>query len=198
MHSRAGEDSADEDLSGDEESDEEGVRRGGRVDDVGGLVEDVVTVAIVPGEGWDASAATDEDSDQEEDPAAKGRKLPRNILAGEAKVTHKRMNQAGARSRPVLGEEDDTQEEETQEEEEVGEEWGPEPGLLGVNIHPYEAPIWTDDQEEQLEACHTALDWYKVFSSSEWLQHVVEQSRNYAVAMGRASQLTHITADNIR
>ena len=50
-------------------------------------VEEVATVVMVPGKGWDPSADTDEDSDPEEDPTGKGIKLPRNLLFGEASLT---------------------------------------------------------------------------------------------------------------
>ena len=78
-HNRAGEDSGDEDLFN--ESDKNDV---GREEGCGGVVENVVSVAIVPGEGWDTKAATDKDINVKEAPMAKGRRLPRNILAGEA------------------------------------------------------------------------------------------------------------------
>ena len=178
VHSRAGEDSGDKDLFN--ESDEDDV---GREEGHGGVVENVVSVAIVPGKGWDTKAATDEDSNVEEVPTAKGRRLPRIILAGEAELTHRRQNQARARARPVVGEEEDTQEEDSHEEEEEGElEWQfdePIPGKLGTKIPNYTAPIWTYDQEVRLEECTTALHWYKVFSSREWLLYVEEQSQNY-------------------
>ena len=45
-----------------------------------------------------------------------------------------------------------------------------------MSIPNYQAPLWTYDQEVWLEACHTALNWYEVFSSREWLLQVVEQS----------------------
>ena len=90
----------------------------GTEDVLGGVVENVMNVAIVPGK--DTKAGTDEDSDIEDTPMAKGKSLPRNILSGEAVLTQRRQNQAGARARPVVGEEEDTQdmqEEDTQEEE---------------------------------------------------------------------------------
>ena len=73
----------------------------------------------------------------------------------------------------------------------------PIPATLGTNIPSYMSPLWTYNQEVQLEACTTALDWYELFSL-EWLLHVEEQSRNYTMAMGRHSHLQHITTDNIR
>ena len=143
-HNRAGEDSGDDDLFN--ESDEDDV---GREEDLGGVVENVVSVAIVPGKGWDTKAATDEDSNVEEVPTAKGRRLPRIILAGEAELTHMRQNQARARARPVVGEEEDTQEEDSHEEEEEGKlEWQfdePIPGKLGTNISDYNTPKWTHE-----------------------------------------------------
>ena len=74
----------------------------------------------------------------------------------------------------------------------------PIPGKLGTNIPDYNALRWTHKQEVRLDKCTTALDWYKVFSSREWLEYVEDQSWNYAMAMGRESQLQHITIDNIR
>ena len=72
-HCLAGEDSRDESFSDE----------GGREEEV----EEVATVVMVPGKGWDPSADTDEDSDPEEDPTGKGIKLPRNLLFGEASLT---------------------------------------------------------------------------------------------------------------
>ena len=80
-------------------------------------MEEVVSVAFVPGEGFNLQGGTDEDSNQVQEPKGRGKWLPRNLLAGEATVSHRRQNQAWARARPQLGEEEDTQEEETQEEE---------------------------------------------------------------------------------
>ena len=117
VHQRAGEDSGDEALFSDE-------GHGGRKEDMGGLVEEVVSVAIVPGSDWDLLGGTDEDSDQEEEPSGHGKRLPRNLLTGEATVSHRRQNQAGARARPQLGEEEDTQEEEPQEKESQEKEEG--------------------------------------------------------------------------
>ena len=118
----------------------------GTEDVLGGVVEDVMNVAIVP--KGDPKAGTDEDSDVEDSPEAKGKSLPRNILSGEAVLTHRRQNQAGARARPVVGEEEDTQEEDSHEEEEGELEWQfdePIPGKLGTNIPHYNVPKWTHE-----------------------------------------------------
>ena len=194
-HSFAGEDSEDEPFSDEGDREE---------------VEEVATVVMVPSDRWDASAPTDEDSDREdEDPSARGIRLPRNLLTGEASLTTRRQNLDGARARQELGQEDiqeeDTQEEDTQEEEsqeEEGElEWEEEgtiPPTLCTNIPTYSPPVWSPDQEMMLEDCKTALDWYELFSSRQWLDEVVEQSRLYAISRGRESQLPLITPDNIR
>ena len=71
-HDLAGRDSdvGEEEEGSEEEDDEFGLDRDR---------EEVVMVSIVPGEGWDRGVATDQDSDGEEEPLARGRKLPRNI-----------------------------------------------------------------------------------------------------------------------
>ena len=173
----------------------------------GGLVSEVVSIAIVP--GHDATAATDEDSDVEEEPTASGLRLPRVLMRGEASVSHRRMDETGARARPVLGEEEEEvsdEEEDTQEEEEEVVNLGPEdwegeepnPPLLGINIPAYRHPVFTYAEESQLIACTNALDWFEVFSSKEWLEDQLKQSREYAVSVGRQGQLPLLPADNIR
>ena len=91
---------------------------------MGGRVEDIKSL----GQAGTFRGGSDKDREQEEEPTGHGMRLPRNLLAGEATVSHRRQNQAGARARPQLGEEEDTQEEETKvgesQEEEKGElEW---------------------------------------------------------------------------
>ena len=103
---------------------------GGREE--GGLVEEVVSVAFVPGEGFNLQGGTDEDSNQVQEPKGRGKWLPRNLLAGEATVSHMRQNQAGARVRPQLW------------EEEGKLEWQlykPIPTTLGTNIPSYTSPL---------------------------------------------------------
>ena len=72
----------------------------------------MVTVSIVPGEGWDRGNATDEDSDREEEPVASGSKLPATIQAGVATARRRRETGTGARARARLGEEDSQEEKE--------------------------------------------------------------------------------------
>ena len=52
---------------------------------------------------------TEEDRNQEEEPTGRERRLPRNLLAVEATVANRGQNQAQARARHQLGEEEDTQ-----------------------------------------------------------------------------------------
>ena len=51
---------------------------------------------------------------------------------------------------------------------------------------------------ERLDDCSNALDWYKNFSTPEWLDTMFNQSQTYAVSMGREKVLQHITKENIR
>ena len=66
------------------DSDEDDV---GTEDVLGGVVEDVMNVAIVP--KGDPKAGTDEDSADEDSPVAKMKSLPRNLLLGDAEMTHR-------------------------------------------------------------------------------------------------------------
>ena len=125
--------------------------------------------AIVPGEGWDRGNATDED-DNMEDPVAMMRKLPHNIQAGEATERIRMEHESGARRRRVLGEEEsedgllDSQED-SQEDEPMEGEWGvDDPGYLGRLVQPYYAPAFTTEQKIRMEDCKTALQWYELFS----------------------------------
>ena len=54
---------------------------------------------------------------------------------------------------------------------------GPTPATLNTNMLSYISPLWTHNQEVQLGAYNTTLDWYKLFSSREWLDHVEQQTR---------------------
>ena len=74
----------------------------------------------------------------------------------------------------------------------------PIPAKLGSKIPDYNKPKWTPKQMERLDDCSTALDWYEVFSTPEWLDTMFNQSQIYAVSMGRVRDLQHITKDNIR
>ena len=148
----------------------------GTEDVLGGVVEDVMNVAIVP--KGDPKAGTDEDSDVEDSPEAKMKSLPRNILLGEAEMTQRPQTQAGGRVRQVVGEDEDNRHEDTEEgtqeednneeEEEEGQlEWNkdePIPARLGSNIPNYNQPKWTEEQIKRLEECSNALDWYELFS----------------------------------
>ena len=53
----------------------------------------------------------------------------------------------------------------------------PIPARLGSNIPNYNKPKWTDEQIERLDDCSTALDWYKNFSTPEWLDTMFNQSQ---------------------
>ena len=196
VHSLAGEESNDEEITDEEEDKQERWQRG--------QVEEVVSVSLVPGEGWDQGVATDEDSDGMEEPVARGARLPRVLQAGEASLATRRMTDDGARVRAELGEEEEEGDDDTQEDSQEQEEDGPEDWelgnstLLGVNIPVYEAPQWSYEQQVQMEACETSLDWYEIFSSREWMQKVQDQALKYAIYSGRNAQLPHITIDNIR
>ena len=169
----------------------------------------MVNVAIAPGEGWDRGNATDEDSDREEDPVASGSKLPATIQAGVASARRRRQSVTGARKRARLGEEEeeeeenldsqDSQEEEQERQEQEGVWVAQNPGLLGTNIPVYTPPHYTYEQEIELEACKTALDWYELFSPVEWLDYVTGQTMSYAISMGRSNKtLASLTKENIR
>ena len=126
---------------------------------MGGLVEDVVSVAIFPGSGWDLQEGTDQGSNQEIEP--KGHGMSEAAKEPLGRGGHRGQNMAGARARPQLGEEKETQEEESQEEGELELEWQmaePIPTPLGTSIPSYTSPLWTYDQEVQLETCTPALN----------------------------------------
>ena len=69
---------------------------------------------------------------------------------------------------------------------------------VGSKIPTWEQVDIPVENMVKFNACKSALDYYKLFSTDNWVNYVVEQSRLYAVQKGLELWLLVLTADNFR
>ena len=73
-----------------------------------------------------------------------------------------------------------------------------DPGRVGSNIPPILPVDFSEEDKLKLEKLKTALDYYLLFQSDEWLSVIVEESRKYAISRGMESKLELINVSNLR
>ena len=71
-------------------------------------------------------------------------------------------------------------------------------GLVGSKIPAWEQVNIPAENMVKFSACNTPLDFYKLFSTDDWINYVVEQSKLYAVQKGMEKKLSLLTPDTLR
>ena len=70
--------------------------------------------------------------------------------------------------------------------------------LIGSKIAPYKKPELTAEDKEILDSASSALDFYLLYSTPEYIKRIIHQSRLYAVQKGFFSQMAHLHEDTFR
>ena len=71
-------------------------------------------------------------------------------------------------------------------------------GLVGSKVSHFAVPDIDPVDEEKLNRCKTAYDFYKLFNTQEFLEQIMDQSKLYATQKGKEKLIPIVTEDNMR
>ena len=129
-------------------------------------------------------AITDEDSDNSDDPGCEAIHLPRRLLNSEGQLSEQQ-------------EDEDFMDQDTQKWDQG---WTKEDtGLIGSKIPNFVKPTLSDSDRVAVENAETAYDYYLLFSTPEWINSVLYNSKLYGQQreFGKKN-LDHVTLDTLR
>ena len=158
-----------------------------------------------------AGGDTDEDSDDSDNPSSCAQHLPRRLLGGQGEavvLSGKRKKKVGLGKRKRRMGEDDTEEEEVppvaaaarvQITKNIERDWTTEDtGMVGSKVPKFEKPGLSAADQEKIESCNTAFDYYKLFNTDSFLNNTIYQSRLYAVQKQKEKHMPNLNVNTLR
>ena len=126
-------------------------------------------------------AITDEDSDKSDNEAGHINHLPRRLLQAPAEVR----------------DEFDEQDDQDSIPERVEKSWSKQnPHKIGSNLQEPVASVLSQEDNDEVDSCSTAFDFYKLFQPDEFVQEILDQSKLYG--QQRGFNVSKINEDNFR
>lgn len=80
----------------------------------------------------------------------------------------------------------------------VGQWKKEDPGLIGTKVPPFIRPVLSAGDQDKLENCKTAYDFYKLFQPDEFVDEVVYQSKLYGEQKNLGKSMELVTSNTYR
>ena len=124
------------------------------------------------------------------------KRLPVRLLKGKAVSKKRILSSIGNKKRRVEADENDSSDDEVDDNTLAWSRKNPD--KIGKQIGSYKKPELSDADNEILNSASSALDYYLLYSTPEYLKDLIHQSTLYAVQKHLYQEMSHLNSDTLR
>lgn len=124
------------------------------------------------------------------------KRLPVRLLKGKAVSKKRILSSIGNKKRRVEADENDSSDDEVDDNPLAWSRKNPD--KIGKQIGSYKKPELSDADNEILNSASSALDYYLLYSTPEYLKDLIHQSTLYAVQKHLYQEMSHLNSDTLR